>query len=112
MEGAGGDEEDMVGLDRAVLGGDRRALDQRQEIALHAFARDVGAAAALAGADLVDLVEEDDAVALDLGDRVAHDRVLIEQLVGLGGDQRLVRLGDGHALGLGALAPCRRCRRC
>ena len=33
-----------------------------------------------------------------------NDRVLVEQLVGLGGDQRLVRFGHRHALGLGALA--------
>jgi hypothetical protein len=48
-----------------VLGGDRRALDQRQQIALHAFAADIGAARILPGADLVDLVEKDDAVLLD-----------------------------------------------
>src|SRR3984957_18315365 len=94
VEGAGGHEQNMVGLDRAVLGGDRRALDQRQETALPA----------LAGADLVDLVEKHDAVALDFGDRVPNDRVLIEQLVSLGGDQRLMRVRHRHALGLRALA--------
>ena len=66
VEGAGGDEQDVVGLHRAVLGRDRRALDDRQQVALHALARDVGAVArALAAGDLVDLVEEDDAGLLD-----------------------------------------------
>ena len=52
-------------LHRPVLGRDRRALDQRQQVALHPLAGDVGAAGLGAGADLVDLVDEDDAVLLD-----------------------------------------------
>jgi hypothetical protein len=40
----------------AVLGGDRRSLDQRQQVALHALARDVGALELAAARDLVDLV--------------------------------------------------------
>ena len=43
VERAGGDEQDVVGLDRPVLGVDGRALDDRQQVALHALARDVGA---------------------------------------------------------------------
>jgi hypothetical protein len=42
MEGAGGHEQDVIGLDHAVLGGHRRAFDQRQQVALHALARDFG----------------------------------------------------------------------
>ena len=61
MKRARRNEQDVVGLHRAVLGGDRGALDQRQQIALHAFARDVAAAAAVAHADLVDLIEKHDA---------------------------------------------------
>jgi len=45
MEGSGGDEQNMVGFHRAMFGRHRGALDQRQEIALHALARDVAAAA-------------------------------------------------------------------
>ena len=41
MERARRDEQDMIGLHRAMLGRDRRALDQRQQIALHALARDI-----------------------------------------------------------------------
>ena len=55
-------EQHVVGLHRPVLGVDRGALDQRQQVALDALARDVGTAAVLARADLVDLVEEDDAL--------------------------------------------------
>ena len=77
-------------LTAAVLGRDRGAFDQRQQIALHAFARHVGADAAVARADLVDLVEEDDAVVLDDFDRLLRQLVLVEQLVGFLVDQKLV----------------------
>jgi hypothetical protein len=69
VERAGGDEEDVVGRDHAVLGVDRGAFDDGQNVALHAFARDVGAVAAFAAGDLVDLVEEDDAGVFDALDR-------------------------------------------
>ena len=97
VERARGDEQDVVRLHRAVLRRDGGALDQRQEVALHALARHVGAAAALAAGDLVDLVEEDDAVVLDLPDRLLHERVLVEELVGFLRDQRLVGLAHGRA---------------
>ena len=73
VERAGGDEEDVVGLDHAVLGVDGRAFDDRQDVALHAFAADVGPVAAFAPGDLVDLVDEDDARLLHAIDRGARD---------------------------------------
>ena len=81
VERAGSDEQDMVGLQRAVFGRDRRALDQRQKVALDALAAD-RAAADVADRDLVDLVEEDDAVRLSVGECDAVDVVGIEPLVG------------------------------
>lgn len=54
----------MVGLDHAQLGVDRAALDERQQVALHALAGNVGAAGVAALGNLVDLVDEDDAVLL------------------------------------------------
>ena len=66
VERARGDEQDVVGLDHAVLRRDRRALDQRQQVALHALARHVGAVRVGARRDLVDLVDEHDAVLLAL----------------------------------------------
>ena len=114
MERARGDEQDVVGLHRAVLGGDGGALDQRQQIALHALARDVGARAALAAGDLVDLVEEHDAVVLDRVDRLLHELVAVEQLVGFLVDQDVVRgfeHGERGASWCGRRRACRRCRR-
>ncbi len=94
------------GLHRPVLGGDRRALDQRQQVALHALARDAAADAALARRDLVDLVEEDDAVVLDRFDAPARiDLVLVEQLVGFLVDQQVVGILDRGLARLGRLPP-------
>src|SRR5665213_2556810 len=105
MERARGDEQYVIGLDRAVLGRDRRALDQRQEIALHALAADVAHhALAAAAADLVELVDENDAVLLDGGDRLPRDLLLVEQLVAFLALENGRRLGHGHAPGLGARA--------
>src|SRR5580700_9693174 len=104
MESARGDEQDVVGLHRAMLGGDRGALDQRQQITLYAFARYVGAHAAFARADLVDLVEEHDAVVLDRLDRFLGQLIGIEQLVGFLVDQDVVGFVHGDPARLGAAA--------
>ena len=78
--------------------------EQRQQIALHAFAAHVGAAQALAAGNLVDLVEEHDAVVLDRADRLLHQRVLIQELVGFLGHQQRMRLARGEPARLGAAA--------
>src|ERR1700728_1154924 len=94
----------MVGLHRAVLGGHRGAFDQRQQIALHALARHVGADPALAHADLVDLVEKHDAVVLDRPDRFLRQLIGVEQLVGFLVDEDVVGILHGDAPRLGAAA--------
>ncbi len=71
MERAAGDEQHVVGLDRPVFGGNGRAFDQRQQIALHAFAADIGASRVRPGANLVDLIQKHDAVLFDRLDRGA-----------------------------------------
>lgn len=76
-EGARGDEENEVGVDVAVLRRHRRALDQRQQVALHTLGRGVRGPMGVAGDEFVDLVEEDDAVLLDAGDRLLHHVVLL-----------------------------------
>ena len=62
---AGGDEQDVIGPHHAVLGVDRGAFDDRQDVALHALAAHVRPVTAFAAGDLVDLVDEDDAGLLD-----------------------------------------------
>src|ERR1700693_4088300 len=60
VEGSGGDEQDVVRPDHAVLGRHRRALDDGQEVTLDPLPGDVGPVSALPPGDLVELVEEDD----------------------------------------------------
>ena len=79
LEGAGGDKQDVVGLDHAVLGVDGAAFNQRQQVALNPFTGDIGARALAALADLVDLVEEDDAVVLDRCDRFLLQLFRVDQ---------------------------------
>ena len=61
VEGAGGDEQDVIGAHHAVARVHGGAFNDGENVALHAFARNVGAVAALAAGDLVDLIEKDDA---------------------------------------------------
>ena len=98
MERAGGDEQDVIGPHHPVLGVHRRALDDRQDVALDAFAADVGPVAALAPGDLVDLVDEDDACLLHAIDRDARDLLHVDQLLLLFLLERLHRLAHRHAL--------------
>ena len=107
MEGARRDEQDMVGLDGPVFRADRRSLDQRQQVTLHALARHVAAPEpALHGAraDLVDLVDEDDAVVLGVRDRVLGEPVVVEQPVRLLALERPAGRLDRHAPLLGGAA--------
>ena len=100
---AGGDEQDVIGAHHAVLGIDRRAFDDRQDVSLHAFAAHFRAVAAFAAGDLVDLVDEDDAGLLDAFDRgVARRRPCRSASVLLPASERSQRLGHGDAAALRA----------
>ena len=70
MERAGSDKENMVGAHHAIASVHRGSLDDGQNVALHALARNVGPVAALATGDLVDLIEKDNAAGFNsLGGR-------------------------------------------
>ncbi len=105
VEGARGDEEHVVRLHLAVLGVDGGALDDGEDVALHALAGHVRALAlaALAAGDLVDLVDEDDAAGLGADQRVARHPVVVHQLAGLLLLEQLERLGHAHLAALGAV---------
>ena len=94
LEGAGGDEQYVVCLDHAVLGVDGATLDQRQQVTLYPFTGDIGARALAALADLVDLVEEDDAVVLDRGNGLLLQLFRVDQAGRFLFDQRLHGLLD------------------
>src|SRR5882672_3900955 len=101
VEGAGGDEQDVVGADDPVLGRDRRALDDRQQVPLHPLAAHVGPVTALAAGDLVELVEEHDAGVLGPSDRLRDHLVHVDELLGLLLNEEPPRLGDTNPPPLG-----------
>ena len=105
VERPGGDEQDVVGLDRPVLGVDRRPLDDRQQVALHALPRDVGPAARarVVAGDLVDLVDEDDARFLGQAHGGLADLLGVEQAVDLLLEQDRPGLLDRHPARLSRL---------
>ncbi len=80
MERAGRDEQDVIGLHHAVLGVDRGALDQRQQVSLHAFAGHIGTLGAGAPRDLVDLVEKHDALLFGGFERLRLQLFFVEHL--------------------------------
>ncbi len=95
MEGAGRNEENVVGVHDAVLGVDGAALDDGQKVALHALARDVGSAGLAVGrGDLVDLVDEDDAHLLGALLGEADYLLVVHQLGGLLLHEQLVGIPD------------------
>ena len=104
VEGARGNEQDVVGLDRTMLGRDRGAFNQWQKIALHALAADVGPLAFGACADLVDLVEKHDAAVFDSVNGILDDLFLIEELVAFLRQQDIVTGLHVHAPGFGTPA--------
>src|SRR5262249_25349188 len=94
----------MIGLDRSMFGRDRRSLDQRQQVTLHTLARHVGAYPSFACGDLVDLVEEYDAVLLDGLDGLEYQLVVVEELIRFLVDQDVIGFRDRDAASLGAAA--------
>ena len=96
VERAGRDEEDVVGADHAVARVDRGAFDDRKNVALHAFARNVGAVAGFAAGDFVDLVDEEDAHLLDAIDGDARDLVHVDEAIFFFLDEVIEGLGDRH----------------
>ena len=103
MERAGRDEQHVIRLDGTVFRRDLRAFDDRQDVALHAFARDVGPIRIAFDSDLVDLVEEDDAAALrDLDGRL-RDFVHVDELARFFLREDLARLLDRDFALLAAL---------
>ena len=94
----------MISFNHAVFGADRTAFDQGQQIALHTFTRDVRAVGVGTPRDLVDLVQEHNAVLLEVVERTGADVFLVDELARLFFEQHLARMGDLHAAA--ALAAC------
>ena len=82
VERTGSDEQDVVGLDHAQLGVDGAAFDQWQQVTLHAFTGYVDAAGVAALGDLVDFIDEHDAVLLDRFQRLGLQLFIVDQAAG------------------------------
>ncbi len=101
MERTGGDEQNVIGAHETVARVDRGAFDDRQNVALHAFAADVGAVAGFAAGDFVDLVQENNAAGFHALERHARDLLHIDELLLFFLHQVIERFGDAHACACG-----------
>src|ERR1044072_933118 len=79
VKGAGGNEKNMVRAHHSVTRVDRGAFDNGQNVALHAFARNVRAATRLASGNLVDFIQKDDARGFNAFKRRARDGVHVDE---------------------------------
>ncbi len=86
----------MIGFDHAVTGGYRAAFHQRQQVALHAFTRHIGAGVFAAPGDLVQFVDKDDAVLLGCLQGLLLDLVVVDQLRRFLFDQQRHGVLDTH----------------
>src|ERR1035441_7158468 len=80
MEGAGGDEQNVVRAHETVARVDGSALYDGQYVALHAFAADVGTVPGFTAGDLVDLVQKNDAARFHALQRGARDLFHVDEL--------------------------------
>ena len=81
VESARRDEQNMIRPHESMPSIDGRALHDGQNVALHAFAADIGAVTAFAAGDLIDLVQEDDAAALHAIQRDARHLIHVDELL-------------------------------
>ena len=89
----------MIGFYHSVLGLHVGAFDDGQQVALHAFARDIRATRSRStlARNFVYFVEEDDSHRLDALQRVSGDIFLVDQLLQLLGQEDAASFGDFHA---------------
>ena len=80
MKSPRGDEEDVIRLDLAVPGLDRAPLDDREQVALDAFARDISTHGFGSPRYLIQFVNEHDAVLFNVIQSSNLDILLVDQL--------------------------------
>src|SRR5262245_35366616 len=86
----------MIRAHESVTRVDRGAFDNRQDVALHAFAAHIGTMAAPTPRDLVYLIPEDDAATLYAFDRHARHLIHIDQLLRFLLSQVIHRFAHAH----------------
>ena len=83
MECAGGDEQNVVGLDRAVACLDSAAFDDRKQIALYALAGDIRPVRLTGSGELVELIKEDDPAVFGTAKCHLGDLLTVDQFLAL-----------------------------
>ncbi len=96
VKSAGGHEEDVIGPDHSIPGLDSGTFDDGQEVPLDSLPRNVGAAAAVAGHNLVQLIQKNDADIFGQFDCLRIHLVLVNQRLAFFFEQDLTRLGHGQ----------------
>src|SRR5438045_7456265 len=81
MKRASRHKKDMIRAYESMPRVDRSALDNRQDIALHALAADIGSVTRFPPRDLVNLIQENDAAALHSFECNARHLIHIDQLL-------------------------------
>src|ERR1044072_2198083 len=100
MKRSSRDEENVIRAHHAITSVHGRAFNDRKNVALHTFARNVWTMSGFTPVNLVDLVEEDDAGALDTLDRRPCNLVHVDETLFLFLHQVLHRLIDAHLASL------------
>ena len=85
-----------------MFGGHGCALNQGQQIALHAFATDICSTGIGARTDLVDLVKKHDSALLHSRQSGFGDGLIVEQLVRLFSEQHIIAGRHGHLFAAGS----------
>ena len=92
MEGAGCNEQNVIGFHHPVFRLHIRAFHDREKVALDALTRNVRASAVPLARDLVYLIEKDDAHRLDALERIRGHVLVVDELVELLLEQDAARL--------------------
>ena len=79
MKGPGGDKQDVICLDHAVLGRHRCSLDQRQQISLHPLTRNISPLHIGTTGYLIDFINKNEAILLDSLHSLKLDLFIIDQ---------------------------------
>ena len=81
MKSPSGDEENVVRQNRPMLGGDRAAFYNGEQIALHALSRDIRPHRPFSTGDFVDLVKKHNPCLLNLGNGLTNDVVHVDEFL-------------------------------
>ena len=86
----------MVGFDHAVFGAYGCSLNQRQEVSLNTFTRNIAAAAVIFACYLVYLINKDNAVIFYGFDGCLNNSIIIQKFVAFFFHQNFISITNRH----------------